>query len=179
MEHSPIEPRVLLFRRVWHVISELDIAPLLADHAELRRVCGELEALADRLGAYPSLAERRAAADLIQVTILQHVKVTNAFLQRVFGGEQLRFGGGLLSRILLWQISDAIHAEDLAEALRAEDLNTAKIDTLSYMLRCLFDSCRRALDFEELALLQLAEHRLTQDARLALEHRLEQPADSA
>jgi len=66
-----------------------------------------------------------------------------------------------------------MHAEDVIELLQREALEPEKIDMLSYMLRCLFDNYRRAIDFEELALLSLAGTRLSAEARLALEHSLE------
>lgn len=180
MEPSPIDRRVLPFHRRWHVISEVELAPLLADHAAVRRMCREVEALADRLGDYPGIEERSAIANLIHGCIREHVAVTGRLLEQIFAGEQLSFGDGVLTRILLDQIADGVHAEDVAEALRSEILEPERLDMLGYMLRCLFDSCRRALEFEELALLSLAGHRLSKGARTALEHILDTcPAGAA
>ncbi len=173
MKHTPIERQVLPFRRRWHVIDEIDLAPLLADHAAVRRMCQQIEDLADQLTDPPGFQRRFALAEALRSCIQEHVRVTSTFLERAFAGEPLAFGGGVLSRILLGQISDAVHADDVIEALQVEPLDTARIDMLSYMLRCLFDSYRRAVDFEELALLTLAGARLSSNARRALEHSLE------
>lgn len=173
VEHSPIEHQVLPFRRRWHVIDEVDLAPLLADHAAVRGMCHEVEALADRLADCPGAEERFAVADLIHACIREHVTVTSGFLTRIFVGQRLGFGGAVLTRILMDQIADGVHAEDVIEALRADVIEPEQLGMLGYMLRCLFDSCRRALDFEELALLSLAGNRLSQDARVALEYVLE------
>jgi hypothetical protein len=173
LEHMVIERRVLPFRRNWHVVNEVDLAPLLADHAAVRRMCQRAEDLADQLGDGPELEQRVSLAETVRCCIRDHVKVTSAFLQRIFTGEALRFGEGVLARILLGQISDAMRAEDVVDLLQTETLDSEKIDMLSYMLRCLFDNYRRAIDFEELALLSLAGTRLSAEARLALEHSLE------
>lgn len=179
MDNLPIDRQVLAFRRRWHVIAEVDLAPLLADHAAVRRMCRAVEALADRLAELPGPEERFAVADQIAQCIRDHVTITSAFLERMFAGEDLAFGGGLLTRILLDQIADGVHAEDVIEALRVDALDPESVDMLGYMLRCLFDSCRRALDFEELALLSLAGPRLSRDAREALEHILEKCPEGA
>lgn len=173
MEHPSCEHHVLPFHPRRPVIEEDDLAPLIADHVEVRRMCREVEALADRLADPPSLMERCAAASLIHATAATHVRVTSTFLDEAFAGERLKFSRSILKRILLGQISDAIHAEDVVEILRSERLDATRIDALSYMLRCLFDSCRRSLAFEEMALLSIAGDRLTHDARLALESMLE------
>ncbi|MCP8893035.1 hypothetical protein [Sphingomonas faeni] len=173
MEHIVIERRVLPFRRNWHVVNEVDLAPLLADHAAVRRMCQRAEDLADQLSEGPGLEQRGNLAETVRCCIRDHVKVTGNCLEQLFGGEALRFGQGVLARILLDQISDAVHAEDVIELLQRETLEPEKIDMLSYMLRCLFDNYRRAIDFEELTLLSLAGTRLSAEARLALEHSLE------
>jgi len=179
VDNKPIDRQVLPFRRRWHVIAEVDLAPLLADHAAVRRMCRSVEALADRLADVPGPEERYAVADQIERCIRDHVTITSAFLERMFAGQDLAFGGGLLTRILLDQIADGVHAEDVIEALRVDVLDPGSVETLGYMLRCLFDSCRRALDFEELALLSLGGPRLSRDAREALEHVLDTSAAGA
>ena len=177
MEHSPIEHTLLPFRRRWHVIDEADIARLLADHARMRELCQDLESLADRLCGHLPLHERCAAADRLQETMLDHVKATSTFFGQVFRGERLSYEGGVLARILTRQIADAIHAEDVADALREEVLDAADINILAYMLRCVFENCRRALDFEQLSLLSIAAHRLTAAARTSLQQLLARPQD--
>jgi len=157
----------------WYLIDEVDLAPLLADHSAIRGMCSKVEALADRLADLPTLEERCEVADLIQSRIHDHVVVTSNFMKGALAGTRSRLGGGILTRVLVDQIADGIHAEDVVEALRRKDLAPAQVDTLAYMLRCLFDGCRRALVFEELGLLFLGRHRLARDARLALKELLE------
>ena len=142
-------------------------------------MCRSVEALADRLAEVPGREERFGVADQIERCIRDHVTITSAFLERMFAGEDLAFGGGLLTRILLDQIADGVHAEDVIDALRVDLLDPQNVEMLGYMLRCLFDSCRRALDFEDLALLSLAGPRLSREAREALEYILDTSAAGA
>ncbi|MFD1950774.1 hypothetical protein ACFSGX_08340 [Sphingomonas arantia] len=150
-------------------ISGTDLVGLLADHAQLRVLCDQLETLADGLPLYPSLQDRRTLADRIETATIAHVRTTNSFLGRFFTGSERRTTRGILARILSRQISDALHAEDTADILRSLSLNQASIDMLSYMLRVLFEGARRALDFEGLFLLSLGNTRLTSAARADLE----------
>lgn len=173
MKHVPIERQVVPFPRRWHVISEVDLAPVLADHAAMRRLCRRVEELADQLAELPALEQRLDIAETIRCCIHEHLRVTSTFLDRFFAGEMLDFGPGVLARLLLDQISDALHAEDVIEALCAQPLEPAGIETLGYMLRCLFDNYRRAVDFEELTILSLAGSRLSSEAQLALQQSLD------
>lgn len=171
-ENAASQHQVLLFRRRLNRIDGPDLANLLADHDRMRDLCDELENLADGLPDHPPLSVRRAVAEKIEGTTVAHVKTTSSFLRRFFSGDEPRITRGLLSRILLWQVSDAVHAEDTAETLRTERLDTATIDMLSYMLRCLFENCRRALEFEGLFLMSLGRSRLTPAAMEKLERAL-------
>lgn len=84
-------------------------------------------------------------------------------------------GGALPAGLILREIShnhavDAMHAEDLSAELRrlSGSLRAEPPGELAYMLRCYFDGCRRAMAYEELALLNLGEERLTPAATSAL-----------
>ena len=160
---------VLLFPDGGRRISGTDLAGLLADHAQLRVLCDQLETFADGLPLYPSLQDRLTLADRIETATVAHVRTTNSFLGRFFTGSEQRTTRSILARILSRQISDALHAEDTADILRSRSLNQASIDMLSYMLRVLFEGARRALDFEGLFLLSLGNTRLTGTARADLE----------
>jgi hypothetical protein len=164
--------QVLPFTGRQNRIDEPDLAGLLYDHERMRDLCDELERLADGLPGHPSLMERRTVAKRIERTTVEHVKTTSSFLRRFFSAVEPVVTRGVLSRILMRQVSDAVHAEDIAETLRAEHLDAATIDMLGYMLRCLFENCRRALEFEGLFLLSLGGSRLTPSARRKLERAL-------
>ncbi len=166
--------QVLPFVRRSKVIDEVDVAALLSDHADVRQMCDQVEALADRLLEAPDHDERTAIADLIQSRFRKHVEITSRFHERVIAGEQLRVGAGMLRRILLEQVAIGMHAEDVGEMLREKGVDASRTDMLSYMLRCLFDGCRRLLDYEELAFLYLGARRYTPGARISLEQVLDQ-----
>ncbi|MEN2787527.1 hypothetical protein ACFOKI_03100 [Sphingomonas qilianensis] len=171
--HGPVAARqnakVLPFPRRPKLISKSALQGLLTDHARLRDLCDELESLADCLPAYPPLEDRRTLADKIERATIAHVKTTSSFLGRFFSGNEPSVTRSILSRILLRQISDAMHAEDTADILRSRSLTPAAIDMLSYMLRFLFEGGRRALDCERLFLLSLGSTRLTRSALANLE----------
>ncbi|MEG3164385.1 hypothetical protein U1701_07245 [Sphingomonas sp. PB2P19] len=149
-----------------------DLGRLLQDHARLRALCNELETFADGLPAHPPLAERRTLADTIESATIAHVRATSAFLGRFFSGNETPLTRAILSRILVRQIADAMHAEDTGDVLRMRSLTPASIDMLSYMLRFLFEGARRAVELESLFLLSLGSTRLTRAALTELERAL-------
>lgn len=153
-------------------ISGTDLAGLLADHAQWRDLCDQLENFADGLPGHPPLDARRRLADRIESATVAHIKITSSFLRRFFNDSEASTTRSILSRILSRQISDALHAEDTADILRSRSLNSSSIDMLSYMLRILFEGGRRALEFEGLFLLSLGSTRLTRTALDELERAL-------
>jgi len=166
VRHPPKRrPPTVTVRRA---IDEIDLAPILADHARMRDVCDALERLAECTAESPLPEERRTCAERMQAVAVDHLKATSAFFLQVFGGNESRFTRRMLARILLRQISDALHAEEVAQALAAESAPLSVI-RLGDMLRPLFEGWRRALEFEELSLLSLGQDRLTGVARAKLE----------
>lgn len=172
MEHFPSESLVLAATQQHVAIDLDDVTALVADHAQMRDVCQKLESLAERLADGPCSQERRAAADMLSAATVDHVRSTSMTLQRWFGGRNLGSKGAVLSRILLRQIADGVHAEDVVEVLRLEILNEAESKELDRDLRCILDGYRRAIDFEAVSLLSLARDRLSPPAQATLEQLL-------
>lgn len=154
----------------WHVIEEIDLTRLIADHCDLERLCAALEAYADDLPRqFPELAEylRRT----LESSIVAHNRRAEARLNALFGREaSAPLARGLLARIRAGHSACAVRARDLVAALRPDppEGRALHADMLAFMLRGFFDYCRQAMAFEELAILQLGGARLTKDARATL-----------
>ena len=125
-----------------------DELPTLPPAPVVEKICDALAGLYDQGGAtaspYPDVTALYDAADPLAAVLIEHVRARH--------------------------LADATHAEDLVDALRGS-LNMAERPSpnmLGYMLRCFFDGCRQAMDCEELAILALARHRLTQATRSVL-----------
>jgi len=172
---KPSLERPFPFARRWHVIDEIDLVGLVADHAGTERLCMRLEACADRLPERPAPAEIDDLCAALQSRVLDHIDREDRLLAAMFADEVR----DPLCRALL----DHIHARHVACTVLAQDLiaslnatapghRTICAEALGYMLRCFFDGCRAAMAFEELAILALAGTRLTREARALLTHRL-------
>ena len=170
-EHFRLAGSVVPFARRWHVIHELDLAPLMADHVALRALCDALEACADQLPAPLSCDEVARLCSGLQARIDRHEAEEDSFLLTMFARDSRDpLTSALLDHVHARHAADAAHAHDLIVALEARDENGAVAcgETLGYMLRCFFDGCRRAMDFEELTILTLGHARLTSEARAVL-----------
>jgi hypothetical protein len=153
----------------WHVIGELELVGLLTGHARLRRLCGDLERIADRLPAVPDRTTIDRVCGQLEQFLARHQQDELKLIDWLFGRDTSRLAAGLIATIRAQHLTDRMQAEDLAEALRTVEAGpTANVSGLAYMLRCFFDGCRRAMIFEELAILSLAGNRLDKDAREAL-----------
>jgi len=125
----------------------------LGTHARLRELCDRLEAMADDLPDRPCpLESRKLVAEL---TALLHRQEDDSLLRLLLEGRE---GPGmhqaLAARIRSQHVTDLVHAQDLESALL--EAREGDMQALGYMLRCFFLGCRRALAFEELAILHLA-----------------------
>jgi hypothetical protein len=152
------------------VLDEGDIAPMVARHAAMRALCGELEDCANHL---PDRRVIRYAAALSAdlVTALRDCEALGRDIwQRITGAGCDAPADTLLGRMRHYHAADQLHAEDVHEALlrAAARPGLVHVDTLSYMMRCLFDGCRRCIDCREAALLLLARDRMSASARSAL-----------
>jgi len=119
------------------------------DHVVQRSLCNELEGVADRLPALPSSAEAMRLCRTIQRVTATHF----ARAERVFAGLPVahRPGPAFLSALREMHQFDRMHSEDLASELcrSVEPGAEHDIGKLSYMLRCFFDGCRRAIALKE------------------------------
>lgn len=171
MTDTPHLPGALVpFTGRWHVIREIDLAPLIARHAQVARLCDRLEACADRLPAWPTEAEVEQLCRELNDLIDREQESDGVFVAELFGSEARdSLTSALLRQIDTWQVANLIHAQDVASALRGGSSRAGTSpETLSYMLRSCFMARRQTLAFEELAILELGQHRLSQDGRATL-----------
>ena len=119
------------------------------DHAVQRSLCRELEGVADRLPALPSAAETMRLCKTIRRVTATHF----ARAECVFAGLPVahRPGPAFLSALREMHQFDRMHGEDLASELCRSVGPGVEHDVgkLSYMLRCFFDGCRRAIALKE------------------------------
>jgi len=160
--------KVVPFCRSWHVIGGLDLARLMDGHAELRKLCDQLEACADALPTMPSLAENRAIRARLAKSIHRYAHGGGALLDALFWRDPRQpLTAALLAQIRARHAADDANAQDLIAALdpASEEQDRFPPEMLGYMLRGVFDGCRRAMGFTELAVLTLGDRRLTSEAR--------------
>lgn len=159
-----------------------EIAPMMARHAVLRGLCSELEDCANRLPDRHVLHQAAMLSTGLATNLRECEVLGRAIWTRMFGvdcdeAERLP-GGALAQRMRQYHAADALHAEDLHEALTDALSATVKrddaapeavhTDMLGYMMRCLFDGCRRCIDCREAALLLLGRERMSTGAVAAL-----------
>ncbi|SDA30163.1 hemerythrin domain-containing protein [Sphingomonas sp. NFR15] len=159
----------------WHVIDEIDLVGLVADHAATERLCARLEACADQLPDRPTLAEIDDLCAALQSRILDHIEREDQLLAAMFARTRSApLCHALLDQIHMRHVACTVLAQDLVAALdaTAPGHRTICAEALGYMLRCFFEGCRAAMAFEELAILALAGSRLTREARALLTERL-------
>lgn len=172
------QPGAQLFRLCERWQGDLDqrVRALAGDHAALRQLCDRLEGIADRLPHLPEMEEKQTVSRELRVLVPRHQQQEQALLAMLFP----RAGGTALGRCVLGRIRgqhalDELHARDLCghlEAARAGG-HAEDAEALGYMLRCFFDGYRRALAFEELAILTLARARLSSATAAILSASLE------
>jgi hypothetical protein len=154
--------------RGWHVIDEVDLAALLADQADTRALCAALERVADALPALPTAAE----AEALGLLLVRFADCRQLRIERL--AETLaKSASGPVAEAIIAHVHDchaldSVHALDLAGALDEAMREQIGAPALSYMLRCAFDGCRRAVMFEQLALFHLAGQRMTPAAAATL-----------
>ncbi len=151
-----------------------DVAPMIAQHAVVRELCLALEAWANGLPDPSAILGAASVSGTLADTLRRHEAAENATLAKLIVSGGNAANQTAFSRLCQRQAVDQLHAEDLHDALDLAVLVgvAATPDTLSYMMRCLFDGCRRAIDFREATILLLAHERLTPAARHAIRHSL-------
>ncbi|MGP7794486.1 hypothetical protein [Sphingomonas sp. CLY1604] len=164
MNRSPLQGSVVPFARRWHVIDEIDLVRLAGEHRRRVDLCAQAEAIADALPRWPDadiVSPFLAALNGIAAREGDECALLDAMLLH---GHDDPLAETLLQHIRQRHAADGECARELVAAL-AEGDDRPCSETLGYMLRGFFSSCRRAIDFEQVTILALAGHRLTQDAR--------------
>jgi hypothetical protein len=158
---------------IWHMIDEIDLVAMVANHASLGLLCDRLEEIADTLPRLPAPSHALEICRELEHGPATHEAHERALLARLFGtclAEPSH--AALLQHIRNRSGSRAVQAQDLIAALQPAD-GSLPASTLGYMLRSFFEGCRTDMPFEELAILQIAGERLTADARALLQHSIE------
>jgi hypothetical protein len=119
------------------------------DHVIQQILCRDLEALADGLPGLPSLADIRRLCDRIIRVVDTHFDRA----EKVFAELQADRRPSDNDRAMLrsMHMLDAMHGHDLIVALwqHTAQADQYGVGELSYMLRCFFDGCRRAIMLKE------------------------------
>lgn len=151
-------------------LDEADVIALVAQHAGLRALCDELEACADRLPGRAVLHHATLLSAQLATDLRRHQGFDAALFGSCGGPGAATPAGAVLARVRACHASDQLHAEDLHEALHAAAISPARLpaETLGYMMRSLFDGCRRSIDFQEATILWLAGDHFATAARARL-----------
>lgn len=155
-------------------VRQSDIAHMIARHGLVRKLCDALESCADHLPSNQAI-DHAATVSAALALQLHHAEARNLAMVKNLARDSAP--ERLLDRVRRYQALDQLQAEDLHDALVVVQAHPGRIpmDTLGYMMRCLFDGCRRAVDLQEAALLLLAPGRMTVAARAALGASLSAP----
>lgn len=169
MEHDRLEGSVMPFSRRWHVIQGIDLVRLIGAHHRRAALCDRLEAVADALPTLPTPEKTAALCEELVDTVMRDECDELPYLEKMLLRGPDALADALLDHLRLRQSSDAAMAQELIAALRPEaEEHRPAADALAYLLRCLFSGCRRAIDYEQLAIMALAGDRLTASARMLL-----------
>ena len=167
--HSALPPPMLLDQR---------LGPLVERHAVQARLCAQLEAMADHLPQRPDEHNRRALASALKCYQEELCVAMDDLRASLQGASPARpLAGILLAHISSRRIATVETADNLIVAFEQKhgDGHCLCAETLGFMLRSFFDSCRDALALEKVAILLIAGDHLTPGARALLEQRLATP----
>lgn len=125
------------------------IETLHEDHVIQRLLCDDLERVADQLPALPTLPELRRISDRILCVTNTHFPRAEEVLRRM--PVEQRPSAALLDVLHQMHVLDEMHGQDLVVTLwqHVGAVAGANVGQLSYMLRCFFDGCRRAIRLKE------------------------------
>ncbi len=125
------------------------IETLDEDHIIQRLLCDDLERVADHLPALPTLPQLRRISDRILRVTSSHFARAEQVL-RMMPPEQ-RPTPAMLDALHQMHVLDELHGQDLIVTLwqHVGAVAGANVGQLSYMLRCFFDGCRRAIRLKE------------------------------
>ena len=154
----------------WPLIDAHEIIWLVADHHKQRGLCADLEHIADNLPNLPSADDVRRIGERLAGYADRHFPQEKELFQRLSGDTASAPAARILKQIQHNHAVDEMHAEDLSVELRrlSGAPRAVPAGELAYMLRCFFDGRRRAMAYEELALLSLGDERLTPAAKNAV-----------
>ncbi|MBN8847236.1 MULTISPECIES: hemerythrin domain-containing protein [unclassified Sphingomonas] len=129
--------------------AEPTLDTLEEDHAIQRALCRDIEALADGLPKLPPLPEVRRLCDRVMRVAGAHLVRAELVFERLPAGQGP--SDAELETLREMHALDATHADDLVMALwdHVGREPEAHVGQLSYMLRCFFDGCRRAIALKE------------------------------
>jgi len=157
----------------WHMIEEVDLVPLIAEHRRWCALAKRLERIADALPTLPSVIERAALRAQLRQTFADPEHGPAFPMEPLFARESVRPPIELLlDRLAKRRLALTIQAQDLIDML-GEPAERIRPETLGFMLRCTFGGANDTIALELLAMLLIAPERLTQDARDFLLERLE------
>lgn len=146
----------------------IGIERMVAGHAELRDLCRQLEGCADLLPDRHAIPRAALVSAALAATLRRHDASDLATLPALLGIDSAAIGT-LPRRIEGCHAIDQLHAEDLHDALATAAVGAPiHAETLSYMMRSVFEGCRRGICFQEAAILLLVGARITSSARAML-----------
>ncbi len=157
----------------WHMIDEIDLVAMIADHADLELLCDRLEDVAVALPRLPSPSMALELCGELDHKPPTHEARERALLRMLFGSDPMASSQAVaLQHIHHRSGAHVVLPQDRAGALQPDGVSIPA-NTLGYMLRSFFEGCRAAMAFEELAILHFGRDRLTPGARVLLEDSLE------
>ena len=164
MAHNPsLRTRVPSARR-WHVIHEIDLVRMVRGHRRRAALCDRLEAAADALPVLPSADSHACLARDVRDSI-SRCEPELAHLEAQLGCGQDPLAGAVLDRIRRTHLAHSAMAEEAIAGLDPAANERLCPEALGYLLRGVFSGWRRAIDYEQLAILALAGERMTAEAR--------------
>jgi hypothetical protein len=161
--------------RCWHMIDEIDLVRLMAEHSDWLRLCARLESIADGLPSLPQADDVRLLRAQVEGLIGTPARAEERTIDALFVRERVRpLARNLLDGFRLARAARVIDAQDILAALeaRGDGGNGVSATALGYMMRSFFQGCRDAVVIEQLGLFALGKDRLTADARALLLERL-------
>jgi hypothetical protein len=159
------------------MIDEIDLVPLVAEHQRWLAACGRLERAADALPALPNAIEVAALRVELRKLLPGEAAAAGYPLAHLYAREAATpLGARLLARLQCRRAALSVEAADLADMLGADTSSRPSADTIGYMFRSVFATCREVSLLEQLLPLLLAPTRLTASARTLLTERACMPA---
>ena len=167
--HNPVESS----SPNWHMIDEIDLVGLIAEHQTWLQLCDRLERIADALPDVPGPVETAALRVTLSKLLPESDTMGDFPVRQLFAREAATpIGERLLARLQMRRAALAVEVQDLADMIAIDARERITADTLGYMLRCVFTTCREIIALEQFALLAIAPQRLTVAARALIIERI-------